>query len=168
MRNLVGSLILLTCTGIAFGQQPCPVDVMRAERYSQDGLYQCTVRCGHVIDVDYRNTSGKTVVGVTLGVEMYDAEGKARTLFFDFRDRELIAPGDATHGSWGETIYYREYPRVNVFVKKVLFADNTEWNDDASGSCNSGLHGFVPKGASIRKAQSKEVAKAPSDSHGTH
>ncbi|HWR13775.1 MAG TPA: hypothetical protein VN577_03040 [Terriglobales bacterium] len=148
MRTFTGPLLLvLLFTSFLFAGQSCPVDVVKAERYVDAGQRPCFVHCGHTIDVAYKNLSGKAVVELALGVDMYADAKTTRPLFFDLRDRDSLEAGEMRQVSWSEVIYHRDYPLVNVFLKKVVFADGTEWRDDGSGSCNSGVAGLVSKGA---------------------
>lgn len=74
----------------AFAGSPCPVDVVRAERYSNGSP---------AIEVEYRNVSNKAIMGISLGVLMYDSNRTMKPLFFELRDREEIAPGGRTEGT---------------------------------------------------------------------
>ena len=134
-------VLLLFSSHHSFAGAACPVDISRAERSSANESS---------IAVEYKNVSVKDIVAVALGVDMYGDDGTMKSLFFDLRDRERMAPGDRTEGNWAETMYNRDYPRVNVFVKKVKFADSTEWKDDGTGTCNSGLAGVIAKGTPSR------------------
>jgi hypothetical protein len=134
-------ILLMFCSYGAFAGTGCPVDISRAERYSASAS---------AISVEYKNVSGKEIVAVALGVDMYSNDGTMKPLFFELRDREQVAPGKNTEGTWAETMYDRDYPRINVFVKKVKFADATEWKDDGNGTCNSGIAGVIAKGTPNR------------------
>ena len=157
MRTTLLLFCLLMFTSYdSFATGSCPVNITRAER---NGTGQSAIA------VEYANTSGKGIIGVALGVDMYGDDSTMKELFFELRDREKLAPGDKTEGSWTETMYDRDYPRVNVFVKKVTFADATEWKDDGSGTCNSGLAGIIAKGMARQQSVTARVV-ATANGHG--
>jgi len=138
---LVVFVLLMFSSYDSFAGVSCPVDITHAQRYSSSQA---------AIGVEYKNVSGKQIVSVTMGVDMYGDDSTMKPLFFELRDREQLAPGATTEGDWTETMYNRDYPRVNVFVKKVKFADATEWKDDGNGTCNSGIAGVIAKGTPNR------------------
>jgi len=149
-------LLLMFSACNSFASVRCPVDITHAQRYTSNKS---------AIGVEYKNVSGKEILSVALGVDMYDDDSTMKELFFELRDREQLAPGDKTEGSWTETMYDRDYPRVNVFVKKVTFADATEWKDDGSGTCNSGLAGIIAKGMARQQSVTARVV-ATANGHG--
>jgi hypothetical protein len=116
------------------GSIDCPISVESINTHVASKQYQ------HIyvpaIDVRWKNTTGKTISGLKLGLRYFDATGDTHDHSGNLMTDQKAKPLEVKRSEW--TLYdadnYTHF-RMEVWPVKVLFEDGSSWLGDGSDSC---------------------------------
>jgi hypothetical protein len=124
MKRLL-AVLLLMC-GMAAAQ--CPVEFTKVLNQRYNGT----------IFVKWKNTSDKTIVGMTFGASFLDAVGDGHPVDWQgYADDHKAEPGKGHSDHWRVALMnkYYGYKKAEVWLTKVKFDDGTLWKDDGTHQC---------------------------------
>lgn len=125
MKRLLIFLLLLTGTLLA--QQPCPVEFTRFH-HSRFG--------GCEIYAEWKNVSGKTISAIGFDANHINVLGESVEAVYTYTDSHKTKDGQKRSGRWNYALHCnKSYPDGEMWVRKVVFEDGSEWKDDGSHAC---------------------------------
>jgi hypothetical protein len=118
----------------------CPLEILEVNPHSMVPTSEDP--WGYALKVKYRNLSGKQVIAEKFGVNFYNALKEKQESVWDYTADQKIKPAETKTATWSDGVYVNEIGMrigAEVWPVKVMFADNTFWQDDGTMQCKSGL-----------------------------
>jgi hypothetical protein len=103
---------------------------------------------GWALKIKYRNVSGKEIVAEKFGANFFNALHDKKQSAWNYTSDQRIKPGETKSPNWGDGVYVNEMGMrigVEVWPIKLMFADETFWEDDGSAKCKSAIWATRPK-----------------------
>lgn len=125
MKPLLAVLIVATGS-LAWGQ--CPVQVTNFHYLNE--LVGSAVEHGP-LGVYYSNISDREIVGIKFSVVFVDATMDEHNAIGDFGTTHKTKPGKKGRAFW-DYPFPGDGPYAKINVLKVLYADDTKWENDSS------------------------------------
>lgn len=118
----------------------CPVEILEVDPHhfvdtSEDPW-------GFALRIKYRNLSDKQIVAEKFAANFFNALHEKKESAWSYTSDQKIKPAETKNASWGDGIYVNEIGMrigVEVWPVKVMFADETFWEDDGSMQCKSAI-----------------------------
>jgi hypothetical protein len=118
----------------------CPIEILEVNPHhfvdtSEDPW-------GFALKIKYRNLSDKQIVAEKFAANFFNALHEKKESAWDYTSDQKIKPAETKNASWGDGIYVNEIGMrigAEVWPVKVMFADETFWQDDGSMQCKSAV-----------------------------
>lgn len=134
--------VLLSGTA-AYSQSSCPIELQkvdpRAYPFTSDLLGSDQDPWDSYLRIEYKNTSGKSIVGIRFQVEFVNSLAEATPSVFAYTSDEVVKPGKVSKPYWGDGVYLHEYGYsmgAIAWVNKIRFSDSSFFEDDGSRVCS--------------------------------
>jgi hypothetical protein len=118
----------------------CPVEILEVDPHhfvdtSEDPW-------GFALRIKYRNLSEKQIVAEKFAANFFNALHEKKESAWSYTSDQKIKPAETKNASWSDGIYVNEIGMrigAEVWPVKVMFADETFWEDDGSMQCKSAV-----------------------------
>jgi hypothetical protein len=113
----------------------CPIELLKVDprAYPFGTLGPCCE-----LQIKYRNTSGKTIVGTKFSAAFFDATNDRHESAWSYTADDVVQPGEKKGPHWSDSVYFDEIGygiRAEAWLVKVRYSDGTTWEDDGSRAC---------------------------------
>jgi hypothetical protein len=124
-------------------QNLCPIEVQKVDPKSYPlsaGLLGAEKDpWDRYLRIEYKNTSGKSIVAIRFEVEFINSLAEAKPSVYSYVTNEIVQPGKISKPYWGDGVYFQEYGysiQAVAWAQKIRFSDNTFFVDDGSKICS--------------------------------
>jgi hypothetical protein len=118
----------------------CPVQILEVNPHSFVSTSEDP--WGYALKVKYKNSSNKEIIAVKFAANFYNALHEKKESAWNYTSDERVKPAATKNANWSDGVYVNEIGMrigAEVWPVKVLFLDNTTWQDDGSMQCKSGI-----------------------------
>jgi PEGA domain len=139
----MAALTVLLSGSAVYSQNSCPIELQkidpRSYPFSAGLLGSEQDPWDSYLRIEYRNTSGKSIVGIRFQVEFVNSLADAKPSVYAYTSDEVVKPGNVSKPYWGDGVYLHEYGRsmgAIAWVDKIRFSDNSFFDDDGARVCS--------------------------------
>jgi hypothetical protein len=118
----------------------CPIEILEVNPHSYVDTSEDP--WGWALKIKYRNLTGKQIVAEKFAANFFNALHEKKQSAWNYTGDQKIKPGETKNGSWGDGVYVNEIGMrigAEVWPVKMMFADETFWEDDGSMQCKSAI-----------------------------
>src|ERR1039457_4540138 len=131
MKDWIMAVLALLLSGTAaYSQSSCPIELQkvdpRAYPFTSGLLGSDQDPWDSYLRIEYKNTSGKSIVGIRFQVEFVNSLAEAKPSVFAYTSDEVVKPGKVSKPYWGDGVYLHEYGYsmgAIAWVDKIRFSD---------------------------------------------
>jgi PEGA domain len=136
-------LAMLSLSSVAYSQNSCPIELQkidpRSYPFTSGLLGSDQDPWDSYLRIEYKNASGKSIVGIRFQVEFVNSLAEATPSVFAYTSDEVVKPGKVSKPYWGDGVYLHEYGYsigAIAWVDKIRFSDSSFFDDDGSRVCS--------------------------------
>ena len=118
----------------------CPIEILEVNPHSYVDTSEDP--WGWALKIKYRNLTSKQIVAEKFAANFFNALHEKKQSAWNYTGDQKIKPGETKNASWGDGVYVNEIGMrigAEVWPVKMMFADETFWEDDGSMQCKSAI-----------------------------
>lgn len=118
----------------------CPVEILEVNPHSV--VDSSEDPWGFALKIKYRNVSDKQIIAEKFAANFFNALHEKKESAWNYTSDQKIKPAETKNASWGDGVYVNEIGTrigAEVWPVKVMFADESFWQDDGTMQCKSAV-----------------------------